>query len=203
MAYASAPLRSLSLGRRRSTRACCARAPWCAGGGRPLYDEGALYWREAAVLQRAAVVGRANYGLHESAGFRVARASAPLRSLSLRRRRSTRACRAPCCACVPCCAGRDGPCLIKGHCAGERPLFFGSQPWCDVPAGASKNQGFRVARASAPLRLLSLGRRRSTRASCCCARCAALVVVVLCTTERRWIGEKPLLRCAAVVRRTS
>ena len=44
-------LRSLFLGRRRSTRACCARAPCHAGRGQPVYYSRALCWREATLLR--------------------------------------------------------------------------------------------------------------------------------------------------------
>ena len=66
-----ATLRSLSLGRRRSTRACGARAPRLAGCGRSIAHERTLH----------------------TAGLRVCSyAIAPLRYLSIERRRSTRAC---------------------------------------------------------------------------------------------------------------
>ena len=64
---AQARRRSLSLGRRRSTRACCARAPCRAGCGRSCTMKGALHRREASLLRRAAVVRRASCGLQRQA----------------------------------------------------------------------------------------------------------------------------------------
>ena len=55
---------SLSLGRRHSTRAFCARAPCRAGCGRPVPVRIALRWSDASLLLRAPVVRRASYGLH-------------------------------------------------------------------------------------------------------------------------------------------
>ena len=54
---------SLSLGRRRSTRACFARAPCRAGCGRFVSLERGLRRREASLLRRAAVVRRASCDL--------------------------------------------------------------------------------------------------------------------------------------------
>ena len=61
-----------------------ARAPCRASCGRLMHCQRALHRREVSLLRRAAVVRRASCCLPESAGFRVARASAPLGSLSLR-----------------------------------------------------------------------------------------------------------------------
>ena len=74
VAHARAPLRWLSLGRRRRARACCTRAPCRAGCGRPMSYASALPRREAFLLRRAAVVRRGGRGLQRTAGFRVARA---------------------------------------------------------------------------------------------------------------------------------
>ena len=101
MARASAPLRSLSLGRRRSTRVCFVTAPCRAGCGRFMHYERPLHRREASLLRCADVVRRASRGHPEPAGICVGRAGLPLRSLSLRERRSTKAC----CARAPCHAG--------------------------------------------------------------------------------------------------
>ena len=74
--HARARLRSLSLGRRRSTRACYARAPCRAGCGRSMPLEETLRRREASLLRRAAVVRRASCGLQRQASFRVERSAA-------------------------------------------------------------------------------------------------------------------------------
>ena len=75
VARANTRLRSLSLGRRRSTRAFCARAPYHAGYSWSKLCKRPLHRREASLLRRAAVVRHASYSLQESAGFRVARAT--------------------------------------------------------------------------------------------------------------------------------
>ena len=137
-------------GRRRSTRACC-----CARRA-ALVVVGHAYRRaprrrEASLLRRAPVVRRASCGLQRQASAACHARARHLRSLSLRRRRSTQACsRARRAALVV-----VGPCTRKGHCAGERPLFFGARPWCDVPAAASNAK-------PAP---------RVTRRARACARC--------------------------------
>ena len=58
-AHASAPLRSLSLRRRRSTSACQARAPRRAGWGRSMPHETKLNRREASLLRCKTVVRHA------------------------------------------------------------------------------------------------------------------------------------------------
>ena len=83
---------SLSPGRRRSTRACCARTPCCAGLGLRTTYQRALGRREASLLRRAAVVQHASYGLRCQASAACHTAQARQRSLSLGKRRSTRAC---------------------------------------------------------------------------------------------------------------
>ena len=91
----------------------------------------------AFLLPRAAVVRRTSCGLPESAVVRVAHASAPLRSLSLGRRRSTQAC---------CARSRRAALLVVnqrtrlGYRTFDRPLSFRTRPWCDIPAAASQNQ---------------------------------------------------------------
>ena len=59
--------RSLILGRRSSTQACCVREPCRAGCGRSVHYTRALHRRKAFLLRRAAVMGHASYGLPESA----------------------------------------------------------------------------------------------------------------------------------------
>ena len=128
-----------------------------------------------------AVVRRASCGLQRQASAACHAAQARLRSLSLGRRRSTRAC----CARAPCRAGCGRLYAYEGHCAGERPLSFGARPWCDVPAAASNAK---------PAPLVA----RRTRAGARClwgggaalelaarARRAALVVVGSSPTKER------------------
>ena len=117
---AQARRRSLSLGRRRSTRACCARAPCRAGCGRPCPRKDTAP-REASLLRRAPwcdVPAAAS----KPSQRRVSRARGALRSLSLGRRRSTRAC---CARAVP--RWLWSLASYKGHCDGERPLSFGAR----------------------------------------------------------------------------
>ena len=55
-AHASAPLRSLSLGRRRTTRACDARAPYRACCSQSVPYTKAQHWREVSLLRHKTVV---------------------------------------------------------------------------------------------------------------------------------------------------
>ena len=82
-AHAIAPLRSLFLGRRRSTRACGPRTPRRAGCTRSVPYKRALHQREASLFRGKTVMQRAG----RTARMRVcAHAIAPLRLLSLGRR---------------------------------------------------------------------------------------------------------------------
>ena len=96
-------------------------------GGKPL-SYGASTVRDRCASGASCQLRPPNY----AAGFRVAHASAPLRSPSLGWRHSTRD--------FPFRrAGRVvvGPRSIEGHCTGGKPLSFGARPWNDVPAAAS------------------------------------------------------------------
>ena len=99
---------SLSLARRRSTRACCARAPRCAGCGRPVPYRRVLHRQEASLLGAqlwCGVLTAASNAKPAAASAASAQAPALAISLSLRRRRSTRAC----CARAPRYAGCGRP----------------------------------------------------------------------------------------------
>ena len=137
-AHAIASLRSLSLSRTRSTRACRARLPRALAAPRWLWSTHLL--RKTTAPARSlphSVQGSAatcQLRLPRKAGFYVcAHAGAPLLTLSLERRRSTRASR----ACALAHAGWVAPRLTKGQCTGERPLSFGARPCCDVAAATS------------------------------------------------------------------
>ena len=98
----SATARALSLGKRRSTRACGVRAPRCAGWRRPVPFGSPLHQRDGPLPRCMAALRPASRGHHLAAFLRMcARKSATARALSLERRRSTRACgvRAPRRAC--------------------------------------------------------------------------------------------------------
>ena len=93
------PLRWLSLGMRRSTGSCDARAPRRDGCGRSIHHRRPLHQREAShSVQDRAATSPQRPRTH-SRLLRDKRTGAPLRWRSLRRRRSTRACgaRAPSC----------------------------------------------------------------------------------------------------------
>ena len=63
---------------------------------------------------------------------------------------------------------------VQGHRTGERPLSSGARPCCEVPAAASNIDGLSSgSHASAPLRSLSMVRRRSTHSYEEHARCRA------------------------------
>ena len=118
---AQARRRSLSLGWRRSTRACCACAPCRAGCGRSMRYQRALRRREASLLPARAVVRRASCGLQRqaSAAWLARRRRGGARCLWGGGAALELAARAPCRAGC----GRSVPCQ-KGRCAGERPLSF-------------------------------------------------------------------------------
>ena len=120
--------------RRRSTRACCVRAPCRAGCGRLIPHEGNLRWREASLLRRATVVQRASYGVRRQASSaRIAQ----------RTRAGARCLWEGDAALEPAACARNtvlivvGPCPVEGHCADERPFSISACPWCDVPAAVS------------------------------------------------------------------
>ena len=130
----------------------------------------ALRRREASLLRRAPVVRRASYGLQRQAGFRVPRASAPRRSLSLGRRRSTQA---SCCArAVPrwlwsASAPKQSTAPARGLSPPARAVVRRAS------CGLQRQASAACSRGAARLRSLSLGRRRSTRACCARAPCRA------------------------------
>ena len=82
---------SLCLGRRRSTRPCCARAVlrWSQSSHSLIK---ALCQREASLLRCAAVVRRARCGLQRQASVVSRSAGAPALAVSWEKRGSTRAC---------------------------------------------------------------------------------------------------------------
>ena len=73
---ARAPMRWLSMGRRRKTRACRAHAPYRAGSGRSTHRKRTLHQRETFLLRCKTVLRRASCGLQCAAGFRVTNARA-------------------------------------------------------------------------------------------------------------------------------
>ena len=96
------------------------------------------------------------------------------------------------------------PRIRQGHCTGERSRSFGARPWCDVPVVATQNQpAFAWHRAGAPLRSLSLGRRRVTQACCARAPCRAGCCRFMHKARALHRRKASLLRRAAVVRRAS
>ena len=157
----SATARALSLGRRRSTRACGVCAPRRAGWSRSLPYESPLRQRDGPLPRCTAALRRANRGLQHAAFLRrCARNNATARALSLGRRRSTRACG----VCAPRRAGWSRSLPY------ESPLRQrdGPLPRCTA-ALRRANRGLqhaaflrRCARNNATARALSLGRRRST-----------------------------------------
>ena len=131
-AHASAPLRWLSTGRRRSASACDARAPCRASCGRYMSYGRALHRRDASLPRCKTVLQRASGGLQRAAGFRGARklatALAVRREQGAARTLATRERRAA--------LDVIGPCPTKVHCTGEKPLSLGARPCFDVPDAA-------------------------------------------------------------------
>ena len=84
----------LSLGRRRRTRACGARAPRHDGWIRSVHRTRPLHQQVATLHRRTAVLRRVSCSFLRQASGASCLAQAPLRSLSLGMRRSMRACHA-------------------------------------------------------------------------------------------------------------
>ena len=125
---------SLSLGRRRSTRACFARARCRAGCDRFMSRRKVPHRREGSLCWCAAVVRRASCGLQLQAsaaclarrrrvGARYLSGGGAVLELSSRARGAAMVV--------------VGPYPAKGRCAGETSLPFGARPLCDVSAAAS------------------------------------------------------------------
>ena len=91
----------VSLGRGRSTRACCPRAPCRAGCCRSRRKIRTLRRRKASFFRRTTVVQRASCSLQRQASA----ACLAQRRRSLGKRRNTRSC----CTRAPCRAGCDRP----------------------------------------------------------------------------------------------
>ena len=179
------PLCSLSLGRRRISRACRTRAAYRARRGGFMPYETPPHRREASLLWCKTVVRRSSCELTtHTAGSQVTCPGAQLCSLSLGKGAALELVARALRAALVAVSIR----LTKIHYAGERHLPFGERPWCDAPAASSQHTvGCRVARAGVRLRSLSLGKRRSTRA--CRARTP-------CRAGRGWHtpNESPLHR---------
>ena len=187
--------------RRRSTRACCVRAPCRAGCGRLIPHERNLRWREASLHRRATVVQRDSYGVRRQASSaRIAqRTRAGARCLW----EGDAALELAACA-------RNtvlivvGPCPVEGHCADERPFSICACLWCDVPAAVSNAK---------PAPLVT----RRTRAVACClwgggaaleiavraCRAALVVIAADATTKEQRRREASLPPRAPVVQRAS
>ena len=135
VARAITVLRLLFLGRRRNTRACCARAElrwlWSARAlGKDTAASRGLYpsacGRGATYQLRPPRITRLLRGARERAtAFAVSREEAQHSSLLRARRVSLVV---------------VGPCTRQGHCPDNRPTSVGARPWCDIPAAASQNQ---------------------------------------------------------------
>ena len=203
MAHASAPPRWPSAVRRHSTRACDAPTPCRAGCGRVMPYKKALHRREASVLRCKAMLRRASRGLKRAAGLvLLALASAPLRWLSVGRRRSTRACHTS----TPCRTG-CGWYMSYGRALQRREAFLPPcKPVLQRASGgavASSEQPAFAVHASAPPRWLSVARRRSMRAcdarAPCRAGCGRYIFY-----ERALLRRKAsLARCKTVLQRAS
>ena len=186
--HAQAPLRWLSLGRWRNTRACRARAPCRAGcdrsyaieghctGGRPL-SFGARPWCDVrAVTSNAQPAFAWHTRKRHCAG--CLSGGGETRELAARARRA---------ALVV-----VGSAHVKGHCTGGRPLSFGARPWCDVRAVTSNAQPAFAWHARKRHCAGCLSGGGETRELAARARRAALVVMCLPTMEGHCTGGRPL-----------
>ena len=186
----SATARALSLGRRRSTRACGVRAPRRAGWSRSMPYGSPLRQRDGPLPRCTAVLRRASRGLQRAADLRMCARQKRHRALSLSGGGAARA--------LAACARRAalvgvGPCPMEAHCASETALSLGARPCSDVPAAASNEQlTCACAQEKAPLRALSLSGGGAARALAACARRAALVGVGPCPMEAHCASETAL-----------
>ena len=167
VARASAPLRWLSLGSRRSTPACCAQAPCRAGCGCFAYYATSLHRLEASLRWRATVVRRAGCAFENQPAFAWQatrdRATALAASQDEAQRASFLRVRAVRRLLWSVDALTKATAPARGLSRAPRGRRFTWKSW------PPESAGFCVARTSALLLWLSLERRRSTRA-CCCAR---------------------------------
>ena len=133
-AHASAPLRSLSMGRWRSTHACEEHVRYRAGCSRSVRYTRLPHRREASLQRCKTVLRHASCALQHTAGFRVARTRACHSARCLSGGGATRvlATRARGAALVVVALR-----TVQSHCNGERPLSLSARPCCDVPAAAS------------------------------------------------------------------
>ena len=183
-----APLRCLSLGRWRNTRARRARAPCRAGCDCHTCHGRALHRREASLLRCKTVVRRASCGLQHAAGFRVARAKRAT-ALALSREVATHA-SLPRARAVPrCCVGPPPyeRALHRREASLLRCKTVVRRASCDLQHTA----GFRVARRARHCAgCLSGGGK--TRELAARARRAALAVIGPRPTEGHCTGGRPL-----------
>ena len=105
-------------------------------------------------------------------------AQARVRSLSLGRRRSTRGYYARNRAALVVVGLRP----IRGHHRSERPLSFGSRPWCDVPATASNAEPTVACQASAGPPALVVSEKDAQHTS---------LLRALATLRRLWVIQAP------------
>jgi len=131
---AQARRRSLSLGWRRSIRACFACARCRDRCGRFLPYQRALRQRDASLLRRKTVVRRASCGLklQASAAWLARRRRGGARCLWGGDAALELASRARGAA-----LAMIGSCLVERCRTGETALSFGARPWCDVTAATS------------------------------------------------------------------
>ena len=194
VAHASAPLRWLPVGRRYTTRVCDASVACRARSNRSVPYVRKLHQREASLSWCKTVVQRVGSILQRAAGDCEAHASAPLRWLSVGRRRSTRACDAR----APCRAG-CGRCMpLKRHCTSAELLPLIARPCSGVLAAPSNEQPAFVWRTQARHCVGSLWGGGAPRAFATRARRATLVLIGpyhtygYCTSEKpHFLGERP------------
>ena len=187
---AAARERSLFLGRRRSTRACCARSPRRAGCGWLMLYTRAPHQREASLLRTAALVRRASYRLQRQAGCRAGakRTHAGARCFSGEGAALKLAVRARRAALVVVASYAR-----QGHCTGERrfsqwPTTMVWRPSYGLQRRACRRVLAKCTRAGGRC----LSGERSALELAAPARHAALVVVGIDLLQGHCASEKPL-----------
>ena len=190
--------RSLSLGRRRSTQASCARAPCRAGCGRLMPMEahcvgegplsfGARLWCDVPTV-RSNAKPAPNVTRRRRACARCILGGGAAFELAARARRAALAM-----VCV---------CLEEGHRPGESPVSFDERPWCDVKAAVFNPKLVSRDSRGAGVSKLAVSRgRRSTQANFACAPCRASCGLPMPRQRELRRREVSLLPRALVMRR--
>ena len=177
------------LGRRRSTRAYCARVLCRTGCGRRRHCERALHRRAASVLRRSGAVRTVGSGFQRQATLlRVSRgACASALAISGEEAQHSRLLLRALCR-----AGRR--CSIPHRRALRRwwPLSIGTRLWCDVPSAASDVKPAPRVSRDAGVPALAVSGEDAQHSRLLRARCDVLAAIDIGTVKARCTGGRLL-----------